>query len=207
MLAKKPLTDRTIAGLKPAPKGKRTLLWDAVVPGLGVRVTDREVRTFVLVKRFPGSPHPAIRSLGTVGAISLAEARDTAREWLAQIRKGIDPAAHANERRAETFTAIASGYFTRNAKDLRSRGKTEATLARLVYPTFGSRPIDTIARGDVVRLLDKIEDENGPVMANEVLGIVSRVFDWHATRRDAFRSPIVKRDERCWCAGSIKDFD
>ena len=29
-------------------------------------------------------------------------------------------------------------------------------------------------------------------MANEVLGIVSRVFDWHAARSDTFRSPVVK---------------
>jgi integrase len=192
MLAKKPLTDRAIGALKAAPTGKRRLVWDALVPGLGVRVTDRGVRTFVLVKRYPGSRHPAIRSLGTVGAISLAEARDTAREWLGQIRKGIDPQALANERRQETFQAIAGGYLTRKAKDHRSKAKTEATLARLVYPTFGSRPIDSITRGDIVRLLDKIEDENGPVMANEVLGNVSRVFDYHAARTDSFRSPIVK---------------
>src|SRR5262249_37238322 len=132
------------------------------------------------------------RSLGVVGAISLSEARDTARQWLSQIRKGVDPQAREIERRGQTFEAIASGYLTRKAKDLRSRGKTDATLASLIYPTFGLRPIDTITRGDVVRLLDKIEDANGPVMANEVLGNVSRVFDWHATRSDAFRSPIVK---------------
>jgi integrase len=32
--------------------------------------------------------------------------------------------------------------------------------------------------------------------ANEVLGNVSRVFDWHATRSDTFRSPIVKGMKR-----------
>jgi integrase len=196
MLAKKPLTDRAISGVKPAPPGKRRLLWDAIVPGLALRVTDRGNRSFVLVTRYPGSRNPAPRSLGTVGAISLAEARDTAREWLGQIRKGIDPVALANERRQETFAAIAEGYLTRKAKDLRSRGKTEATLARLVYPVFGLRPIDSITRGDVVRLLDKIEDANGPMMANDVLGIVSRVFDWHATRSETFRSPIVRGMQR-----------
>jgi integrase len=196
MLAKKPLTDRAIAALKPALLGKRRLVWDAVVPGLGVRVTDRGVRTFVLVKRFPGNRHPAIRSLGTVGAISLADARDTARQWLDQIRKGVDPQAREAVRRQETFAAIAFGYLARKAAALRSRGKTEATLARLVYPTFGDRPIDSITRSDVVRLLDTIEDDNGPMMANDVLGIVSRVFDWHATRSDSFRSPIVRGMKR-----------
>jgi integrase len=196
MLAKKPLTDRAIAGVKPASPGKRRLLWDAVVPGLALRVTDRGSRSFVLVVRYPGTRYPTPRSLGTVGAISLAEARDTAREWLGQIRKGIDPQAHKLERQAETFEAIAGGYLNRVAKDHRSREKTEATLTRLVYPTLGARPIDSITRSDVVRLLDKIEDENGPVMANQVLGNISRVMDWHATRSDAFRSPIVKGMKR-----------
>jgi integrase len=196
MLAKKPLTDRTIAAVKPASPGKRRLLWDAVVPGLALRVTDRGSRSFVLVVRYPGTRYPTPRSLGTVGAISLAEARDTAREWLGQIRKGIDPQAHKLERQAETFEAIASGYLNRVAKDHRSKEQVEAILTRLVYPTFGARPIDSITRSDIVRLLDRVEDGNGPAMANRTLGIVSRVFDWHATRSDAFRSPIVKGMKR-----------
>jgi hypothetical protein len=80
MHAKKPLTDRAVRALPPAPKGKRRLVWDAIVPGLAVRVTDRGQRSFVLVTRYPGSPHPAPRSLGTVGAISLGDARERVAE-------------------------------------------------------------------------------------------------------------------------------
>jgi integrase len=195
-LAKKPLTDRAIAHVTPAPPGKRRLLWDAIVPGLALRVTDRGKRSFVLVTRYPSSRNPAPRSLGTVGKITLGQARDKAKEWFKLIAAGIDPGIREIEQRQETFQAIASGYLIRKAKDHRSRGKTEGTLARLVYPTLGHRPIDSITRSDVVRLLDKIEDENGPMMANEVLGNVSRVFDWHATRSDSFRSPIVKGMKR-----------
>src|SRR5271156_7221446 len=92
MRAKKPLTDRGIGALPPAPLGKRHLAWDALVPGLAVRVTDRGQRSFVLIIRYPGSRHPAPRSLGRVGAISLEDARTKAREWLKQISSGIDPA-------------------------------------------------------------------------------------------------------------------
>ena len=166
MLAKKPLTDRAIAGVKPATPGQRRLVWDGLVPGLALRVTDTGSKSLVLVTRYPGSRHPTARSLGTVGAITLAEARDTAREWLAQIRKGVDPQAQALERRQETFQAIAEGYLLRKAKDHRSKDQIEAILARLVYPTFGARPIDAITRNDIVRLLDKIEDVNGPAMAD-----------------------------------------
>jgi integrase len=196
MLAKKPLTDRAIAAVKPAAPGQRRLLWDGLVPGLALRVTDTGSKSLVLITRYPGSRHPTARSLGTVGAISLAEARDTAREWLSQIRKGIDPQAKEAERRGETFSAIAASYLERKAKDHRSKGQIEAILARLVFPTFGARPIDAITRNDIVRLLDKIEDENGPSMADRTLAHISRVMDWHATRSDNFRSPIVKGMKR-----------
>lgn len=60
MRAKKALTDRGIRALPSAAKGKRRLVWDALVPGLAVRVTDKGQRSFVLVTRYPGSRHPAI---------------------------------------------------------------------------------------------------------------------------------------------------
>jgi integrase len=43
-----------------------------------------------------------------------------------------------------------------------------------------------------VRLLDRIEDENGPVMADRTLAYVRKVMNWHASRSDEFRSPIVR---------------
>src|SRR5262245_27941005 len=196
MLAKKPLTDRAIKAVKPAPLGKRILLWDALVPGLALRVTDRGKRSFVLVTRYPGSMHPTPRSLGPYGAITLEQARDKARGWLKLMASGVDPAIQMIERRQQTFQAIAGNYFARKAKDHRSRKSSEATLVRLVYPALGARPIDTITRSDIVRLLDQIEDENGPVMANQVLGIVNRIMNWHATRSDTFRSPIVRGMKR-----------
>jgi integrase len=53
-------------------------------------------------------------------------------------------------------------------------------------------PITAITRRDVVRLLDKVEDENGPSMADKMLTFLSRLFNWHASRSDDFRSPIVR---------------
>ena len=59
MKPKKPLTDRTIRHLQPAAKGKRRIAWDAIVPGLGIRVTEKGVKTFVLVTRYPTQFHAA----------------------------------------------------------------------------------------------------------------------------------------------------
>jgi hypothetical protein len=192
MRAKKPLTDRAIRALPPAPLGKRTLAWDALVPGLAVRVTDRGQRSFVLVTRYPGSPHPTPRALGTVGAISLEDARARAREWHKLIDAGTDPAHVRAEAAANTLEAICKEYLARDGAKLRTADWCRTVLERLVFPTFGSRPITEVRRSDIVRLLDKIEDQNGAVMADRTLAIVRRVMNWHAARSDDFRSPIVK---------------
>jgi integrase len=192
MKAKKPLTDRAIQHLKSPEIGKRRIVWDALVPGLGVRVTEKGVKTFVLVVRYPGATNPAPRSLGVYGGITLEAARTKAREWLGLIAGGTDPEQHATRKREQTFQAISQQYLLRKAKDHRSRALTEATLSRLVYPSFGSRPIETINRSDIVRLLDQIEDERGPVMASRTLSIIGRVMNFHASRSDDFRSPIVR---------------
>jgi hypothetical protein len=62
------------------------------------------------------------------------------------------------------------------------------TLERLVYPRIGAQPISTIRRSDVVRLLDRIEDENGPVMTDRTLAYIRKIMNWHASRSDEFGS-------------------
>ena len=61
-MAKRTLNDRTLKALKPAAAGTRYDVMDLVVPGFGIRVTDRGQRTFILIARFPGSSiRPAVR--------------------------------------------------------------------------------------------------------------------------------------------------
>jgi integrase len=63
---------------------------------------------------------------------------------------------------------------------------------RYLYPKLGSRQIDSIKRSEISRLLDQIEDDNGPVMADHVLALLRRLMSWHASRGDDFSSPIVR---------------
>ena len=76
---KRTLNDRLIRALKPAAAGRRYEVKDIVVPGLAVRVTDNGRRTYVLRRRYPGSPHANRRALGDCGVISLDDARTKAR--------------------------------------------------------------------------------------------------------------------------------
>ena len=72
-------------------------------------------------------------------------------------------------------------------------GQRRAVLERLVFSTkLGARQIADIKRSDIVRLLDQVEDTRGPAMATVVLAILRRVMNWHASRSDDFRSPIIR---------------
>src|SRR5262249_46466664 len=135
---------------------------------------------------------PAPRALGPYGAITLEAARVKAREWLALIAAGTDPKGREAARRADTLQAICEEYFNREGKRLRSAGQQRRMLERLVYPELGKRPIDSIKRTDIIRLLDRIEDNNGASTADMVLAFVRRILNWQASRSDEFRSPIVR---------------
>ena len=74
------LTDRRVKALRGS--SDYCDIWDAAVPGFGVRVAPSGRKTFVLMARFSGRKNPTRRAIGTYGLISLAAARGRAREWL-----------------------------------------------------------------------------------------------------------------------------
>jgi integrase len=125
--------------------------------------------------------------LGTYPATSLARAHTLVDEARAELEVGRDPRAV----KSETLKAVCEDYITRESAGLRSAKDRKATLERLVYPELGDRPIGDVRRSEIVRLLDKVEDENGPAAADKTLAFIRRVFNWHASRSDDFRSPIV----------------
>src|SRR3954465_6388967 len=90
-LARGRLTDRVLKALEPASPGTRYEIMDTDAPGLGIRVTDKGQRTFILLTRYPGSANPTRRALGEYNVISLEQARQKARHWQDLIRRGIDP--------------------------------------------------------------------------------------------------------------------
>jgi Arm domain-containing DNA-binding protein len=116
-MARKRLTDRGLNALRPAEAGTRYEIMDTDAPGLGIRVTDKGQRTFILLTRYPGSTNPTRRALGEYKAISLEQARQKAREWQDLIRRGIDPKdeekrtrAAEDERRENSFGRVAEDF-------------------------------------------------------------------------------------------------
>ena len=101
MVTKRDLTDRLLKAIKPAPQGKRRLIWDAQIPGFGIRVTDRShaanIGAFVLVVRYPGKTDPAPRRIGVYPGMPLAQAREIARNWRSLVAQGVDPKVEQEE--------------------------------------------------------------------------------------------------------------
>jgi hypothetical protein len=145
------LTDRTLRGLKLAPPGKRTVLWDSAVPSLCVRVTDKGAASFNVMRRLHGRvirrmigvawhvPLPAGQPL----PYSLANARDDARAAILDISRGIDPkakreAAQQAEAQAarETFAAVAKEFLADHVSGLRSAREVEAAFQNELFPNI-----------------------------------------------------------------------
>ena len=82
-------------------------------PAFGVRVMPNGEMTFHLYRRFPGSPSPVRRALGRFGEISLDDARTKARDWIAQIKLGIDPSGAA--KRGTGKSGSTTGLLTHRA--------------------------------------------------------------------------------------------
>jgi len=51
---------------------------------------------------------------------------------------------------------------------------------------------DPIKRGDISKLLDKVEDQSGARSSDYVLSIISGIANWYAKRHDDYTSPIIK---------------
>jgi integrase len=162
----------------------------------------------------------AVRLDGSKAGLTLEQARSEAKKVAGDVERGLDPLERTREerRKAErerekaeiaattTLKAICEDWLTReggmkrdadgNARfsgNLRSAKERLQTFERLVYmETIAGRQIDEIRRSELVKLLDKIEDKNGPRMAHVTLAYLSKVFNWHASRDDNFRSPIVR---------------
>jgi integrase len=186
---RKILTERTCKTAKPAKPGKRDQIADGIVPGMALRVTDRGQKSFVLVARYPGSNNPTRRALGPYGAITLAGARDKARDWLELLQQGIDPAEQEARERAEqqrkrlnSFAAMCED-FIRDKLPSEKRGKEiELTIRRELLPKWGGLPVTAITESHV-RDLVKAKARDYEAMARNLLALIRRIFNWAVDQR------------------------
>jgi integrase len=188
------LTQRAVEAAK--PKDKRYTLADGIAPGLNLVVQPTGAKVYRLWTRIHGKQVPI--TIGDASLTTLAEARGKAKGLLAAIVNGEDPreAKRAAVRTAsETVEAVARSFIERHAKvhnRLSSWQETERLIARNILPAWGRRPITSIARRDVIELLDVVVDRGAPVAANRVLTAGRKMFNWAIDRGLLETSPFER---------------
>jgi integrase len=199
------LTDRSLQALRPALDG-RTVVWDALLPGLAVRVGRKGKRAFYAVKRRAGQTQPSWVMLGHYPIMTLAQAREKAREALAALIDGEDPASLTEakrrageeaerQRRASTFAAVAEDFIRRHAMTKRSGKGTAGIVRHELIPVLGEKPLAEITRRDVISLVEAILDRGadkpspgtrrksgGPYAARHALSALRKLCNWAVGR-------------------------
>jgi integrase len=211
---KRALSDRIITALKPASDGLPYDVRDTTTPGLAVRVMpaaagQKPSKTFTLIARYGGPrSNPTRRSLGRVGQITLEQAREKARRWLALIAQDTDPADEerraADEvarRRANTIAAIVEDYIAMEAPKQRRGQHVARELRRVIVPLWGARPAASITRAEVQSMVEAVRDKGAvamlaahgiklkrghgqptPTYARTLLSYLKTVFAWAIER-------------------------
>lgn len=173
------LTKRVIDAL--APREKAYIYGDDTPKNFGVRVYPSGHKAYVITYR----PVPATRAtpkkiytLGACNVLVLDQARDLARQWLAAIRQGADPAAQQEAlRRAPTMADLAQRYLSEHAevkKKPSSLHMDRVNLRLHVLPALGQRLVHEISRADIATLHHAMRATPGA--ANRVLALLSKMF-------------------------------
>jgi integrase len=199
------LTDKKITSVKP-PRSGRTELWDRLVPGLSLRVTERDARTWTVMvwtgpkgarkQRRIALGHP--RGVDGEPVLSLKAARDAARAVKEDAAEGKpltkrdrvedDPAA------ANTFGAVAAAYLKQLGENERASTVKEATRVLLTHADLAkwqAMPIADIT-GDMVRALrDRIADRGAGIQSNRTLARLRAMFNWAIAEERIAASPAA----------------
>jgi integrase len=170
------------------PGGKRNVLFSVGgVPGLHMQITPNGGRSWVLRVKV-GSMRRDI-GLGGFPGVTLAMARDKAREARTKIENGIDPveerkamkaALVAAQRRGLTFADAVDKCLTAKLdafKNAKHRQQWENTLATYAIPDLGKMLVQDITTQDVLRVLQPIWVDKTET-ASRLRGRIETVLSW-----------------------------
>lgn len=151
------------------------------VPGLGLKLNAAGARSWVLRTVVSGTRRDM--GLGSYPGVTLASAREKAREIKDQISRGIDPIASKRARNLQsvwTFQRCATEYIAghrakwRNAK---SPQQWTNTLTTYAFPVIGSMQVKDVQRPDVLRVIEPYWTTKTETMVR-VRNRIERVLAW-----------------------------
>ena len=185
------LTDAIVAEAEPPASG-RLELWDAELPGFGLRITPAGQRSWQVMYRIEGRKRRL--TLGSFPALPLKLARDAARATLKEVAKGNDPAAQRATLRsgALTFARFAEAYVERYAKREKRTWRADARMIEAdLLPAWGPRALDDIRRRDVIEMVERVCARGHPYAANRRLALLRKMFAWGVEVDMVPATPVV----------------
>jgi len=198
---KRVLTIKAIENVK--PREKRFELADAGLPGFYLSVMPSGHRSFVFRFRFHGQPRKL--TLGAHPQMTLALARQLAREAIGEIARGNDPcAAKAALRRSEgvpdvprKFDELVTKFLAMRPASKRRptpRDSTWESYSRMLnndaLPAWKGRDIKSISAVDIEARLEAVALDR-PILANRLAAVLSKLFAWAAKKRYVTASPYA----------------
>jgi integrase len=170
------LTIRAVEALKPGDRER--FVWDGEMRGFGMRVLPTGIKTFVVQYR-TGARRQRRMVLGRYGVLSPEAARKEARQALALVAKGKDPAAEREKtREAGTVAKLCDRYLAEHAvpfKKASSVGADRQLIEANVMPHLGRMPVSTVTRADVLKMRHAMRAT--PIAANRALALLSKMFN------------------------------
>lgn len=160
--------------------------------GLYLQVTEAGAKTWVY--RFQLNGKRRDMGLGSVHTVTLAEAREEARQCRLLRRDGVDPidrrraamlAARADAAKAMTFKECAEAYIKAHEagwSNAKHAAQWTSTLATYANPTIGPLPVNAVDTGVVMKVLEPIWTTKTET-ASRVRGRIEAILDWATVRK------------------------
>ena len=161
------------------------------VTGLYLYVKSPTVRSWVL-RLTVGSKRRHI-GLGGYPSVTLAQAREQARNLRLDVQKGVDPIQQrkainsqlrAQQSIAITFEKAAQGYLDTHGdtwKNLKHRAQWTSTLSTYVFPIIGKVLVEGIEVAHILAILNPIWKTKNET-ANRVRGRIESILNWASAR-------------------------
>ncbi len=171
----------TDAFVRTASSGNRQqiIFWDNEIRGLGVRVTSKNAKSFVLDYRAGGRQRRI--TIGSYPDWSVAAARAEAREMKREVDRGGDPMGERHDdRMAPRVQDLWERYRDEHLalKSPRSQADQTAMWHQLILPTLKAHKVIEVTETEIASLHRWITTDRGtPVRANRTVEVLRKAFN------------------------------
>jgi integrase len=152
--------------------------WDNEVKGFGLRVTASNIKTYIIRYRNQSRKQHII-NLGRHGVLTAIKARELAKQKLADVACGSNPAEERHQSKtAPTVADLATDYINRHAiprKRPKSVKSDQSQIDRLILPQIGTQKIKDITYRDIESLV--LSKSKTPYAANRLRALLSIMFN------------------------------